>query len=148
ALTQWLTGLPRRTREKLVQIGLLDAQRVDVSKPLSQHLDDFSKALTAKGSTPKQVEQVKFRAKKIINGCGFRFFGAISASKMMESMNHLRADTEQKRGISAQTFNFYIQALKQFGRWMVKDRRALDNPVAHLEGLNVRTDRRHDRRAL
>jgi hypothetical protein len=31
---------------------------------------------------------------------------------------------------------------------MVKDRRAAESPVAHLDGLNVKTDRRHDRRAL
>jgi integrase len=53
-----------------------------------------------------------------------------------------------RRGISAQTFNFYIQAAKQFCRWMVKDRRAVESPLAHLSGLNVKTDRRHDRRAL
>jgi integrase len=54
----------------------------------------------------------------------------------------------KKRGISAQTFNFYIQAIKQFCRWMVKDRRTTESPVVHLDGLNVKTDRRHDRRAL
>ena len=31
---------------------------------------------------------------------------------------------------------------------MVKGRRASENPLAGLDGLNVRTDRRHDRRAL
>jgi len=28
------------------------------------------------------------------------------------------------RGIGAQTFNFYLQAAKQFARWMVRDGRA------------------------
>src|SRR5215468_1282947 len=31
---------------------------------------------------------------------------------------------------------------------MVQDRRAADNPLAHLAGGNVKLDRRHDRRAL
>jgi integrase len=44
--------------------------------------------------------------------------------------------------------NFYLQAIKQFCRWLVKDRRMGDNPLAHLSGGNVRTDRRHDRREL
>ncbi len=57
-------------------------------------------------------------------------------------------DGNVKRGISAQTFNFYLQAVKQFCRWLVKDRRASDNPLSHLTSLNVKTDRRHDRRAL
>jgi integrase len=53
-----------------------------------------------------------------------------------------------RRGIGAQTFNFYLQAAKQFCRWMVHDRRASESPLAHLQGVNVKTDRRHDRRAL
>jgi integrase len=52
------------------------------------------------------------------------------------------------RGASVQTTNFYLQAVKQFCRWLVKDRRMADSPLAHLEGGNVRVDRRHDRREL
>lgn len=50
--------------------------------------------------------------------------------------------------MSAQTFNFYLQAIKQFGKWMVQDQQASESPFEHLKGVNVRTDRRHDRRAL
>src|SRR5262249_17918770 len=52
------------------------------------------------------------------------------------------------RGRSIQTSNFYLAAIKQFCRWLVKDRRTGDNPLAHLEAGNVRVDRRHDRREL
>ena len=51
-----------------------------------------------------------------------------------------------KQGISAQTFTFYVKTIKQFCLWMVKDKRATESPVAHLDGLNVQVDRRHDRR--
>src|SRR5439155_2096918 len=84
----------------------------------------------------------------IIDGCGFRYQSDIDAGKVLAFLGDLRADTAAKRGISAQTFNFYLGAIKQFCRWMVKDRRAVESPVAHLDGLNVKTDRRHDRRAL
>jgi integrase len=52
------------------------------------------------------------------------------------------------RGAGVQTVNFYLQAVKQFSRWLVKDRRMGDNPLAHLSGGNARVDRRHDRREL
>jgi integrase/recombinase XerC len=52
------------------------------------------------------------------------------------------------RGASVQTVNGYLQAIKQFCRWMVKDRRMGESPLAHLQGGNVKTDRRHDRREL
>ena len=83
----------------------------------------------------------------------FTFWSDISASKVMSHLGSLRADSKDEKGsvvpgIGAQTFNFYLAALKQFCRWMVKDRRASESPVAHLDGLNVKTDRRHDPRAL
>ena len=58
-------------------------------------------------------------------------------------MSHLRDE-----GLSAQTCNHHLKAAKQFTRWLVRDRRTPTDPLAHLSKLNVRTDRRHDRRAL
>jgi len=52
------------------------------------------------------------------------------------------------KGHSVQTTNYYLSHLKSFCRWLVKDRRMADNPVAHLEAGNVKVDRRHDRREL
>ncbi len=147
-LTRWLSELPQRTLSRLVEIGLVDRERVAVSKPLSDHLEEFKKSLQAKGCTDRHVELVTNRAKRVLDSCGFRFCGDISASKVMNYLHEMRADTSNQRGISAQTFNFYLQAIKQFCRWMVKDRRASESPVAHLDGLNVKTDRRHDRRTL
>lgn len=43
---------------------------------------------------------------------------------------------------------YYLSHLKSFCRWLVKDRRMPDNPLAHLEAGNVEMDRRHDRREL
>jgi integrase len=52
------------------------------------------------------------------------------------------------RGASVQTANYYLRDTKSFCRWLVRDRRAPDNPLAHLEGGNAALDRRHDRREL
>jgi integrase len=148
ALHRWLTTLTERMCDKLVDIGLLERERVAVSKRLADHLADWTAALTAKGNSTFHVEVVTARAQRIIDDCGFKHLADIKASKVQAFLNDLRADTDSKRGISAQTFNFYLSALKQFCRWMVKDRRATENPVSHLDGLNVKTDRRRDRRAL
>ena len=52
------------------------------------------------------------------------------------------------RGISLQTSNHYLKAIKQFTRWLVRDRRSTDNPLAYLATLRVDTDLRHQRRAI
>ena len=136
-LSRWLAELPQRTRDRLVTIGLVDADRVSANKPLADHLSDFEQSLHAKGCTERHVSLVTGRVRRIIDGCMFRFYADISASRVMNCLHGLRTDTEVKRGISAQTFNFYVQAIKQFCRWAVKDRRALESPVAHLDGLRA-----------
>jgi integrase len=52
------------------------------------------------------------------------------------------------RGRGVQTANYYLREIKSFCRWLMKDRRMGDNPLAHMQGGNARQDRRHDRRPL
>jgi hypothetical protein len=62
ALTRFLVGLPTETRDKLVAIGLLAADRIAIAKILAKHLDDFAAALRAKGNSGRHVELVTGRA--------------------------------------------------------------------------------------
>lgn len=50
--------------------------------------------------------------------------------------------------MSVQTSNHYLRAIKQFTRWLVRQKRLITDPLSHLDLLNVEIDRRHDRRAL
>jgi len=144
-LSKWLEQIPAKLKNHFVRIGLLDAQRAAGGKPLSEHLADFKQSILAKSNTDKYAELVISRAKRVIEGCRFIVWADISASKVQRYLADLR---DNGNGISAQTFNFYLQSVNQFCHWMVQDRRASENPVQHLKGLNVRLDRRHDRRAL
>ena len=152
-LQEWIAHLPRRVTERLLKIGLLDARRSVHHKPLTEHLDAFLDARRAKGVTEKQVKLLSTRITRVLNECNFRFWGDISSSKLLAVLNELRQNGTDDQGddvpgISAQTFNFHLQAFKQFCRWAAKERLIAESPVAHLQGLNVRLDRRHDRRAL
>jgi len=153
AMQRWLEGLPRKLTERLAAIGLLDSRRVAARKRLAEHLADFRQALTAKGITGQYLNVVVPRVRCIIEGCGFIFWNDISASRVQQFLADLRADRidatgRARRGISRQTHNRYLQAFKQFCRWMIKDRRASESPVSHLDGLNARLDCRRNRRPL
>jgi integrase len=62
-------------------------------------------------------------------------------------VRHRGAD-RRRAGLSVRSSSFYLQAIRQFCRWLVADRRAAENPLAYLQGQNVQTDLRHQRRAL
>jgi integrase len=112
-------------------------------RPLMEHVDDFEQHLRHKGNTEQHVGELATKVRKIVGGCKWSFIRDVSASRVQKFLADLRSS-----GLSVQTSNHYLRAIKQFSRWLVRDRRTNDDPLAHLARLNVKVDRRHDRRAL
>lgn len=139
---------------ELAQAGIVDKYKEHRKRPLTEHLGDFEQSLLAKGGTVKNAKQVTSRVKRVFDECKFTFWNDIQASKVQQTISGLRKYVQTKEGpkdlgeISAQTYNFYLKAVKQFCKWMVQDGRASESAVEHLQTINVRVDRRHDRRAL
>ena len=154
ALTKWLETMPAALRGTLARIGLVDSRRLAASKTLSDHLDDFKAALSARGGTPAHVTLTEARARRVLEGCGFTHWSKVAPGAVHTFIAELRRDKKDandkvtKRGISAASANYYRQSVGAFCRWMVRDGRASENPIAHLPTWNARADKRHERRAL
>lgn len=136
-----LNEIVRRVEREKAGIGdPTDEQR---RRPLTQHLAEYADYLSNRDVTPKQVKESRSQIQKMILSCKWKLVGDITATSALEFLGDLR-----RQGRSAQTHNHYLKSAKAFTRWLVRDRRTLVDPLAHLSKLNVRTDRRHDRRAL
>jgi integrase len=122
------------------------------AKPLKDHLADLIAALEARGVTTKQTENVKARVTHIVALCKTEHISQISPSAVQRAIGTIReagaSKRSRKKGASLQTCNHYLRAVKQFTRWLWRDGRACEDPLAHLSGFNVQLDRRHDRRAF
>jgi integrase len=147
-LARFIETMPPTMRERLAEWGVLDKTRVAAGKPLTQHIEDWRQALLAKANGREYIDLVAARAQAVFDGSGFKFWSDLCAEKVQAHLSELREPKLEKKGIGPQTSNFYLQAVKQFCKWMVRARRATESPVAHLQGLNVKADRRHDRRAF
>jgi len=121
-----------------------DPFREHRNRPLLEHVDDYRVFLLAKGDTPKQVRQVVNRVKRIIRACKFTVIGDVSSSRVQTCLAELK---HGKEPLSAQTRNHYLQAVRQFTAWLVKDRRTADDRLIGLAGGNVEADCRRPRRA-
>jgi len=131
---------------ELAQAGVVDRYEEHRNKPLIEHINDFQQHLLAKGNTKDYVELVISRAKRTVCGCKFATWADIQPSRIQQYLMTLQNCGE---GISKRTSNFYLQAIKQFCRWMVQDKRADESPLEHLKVVRVlQTDIRHPRRAL
>ena len=131
-----------------VRSGYKPREYEHLTRPLKEHLLEFKSHLLTKGTSEEQAQQVYSRALVIVGGCRFVLWSDIQANVVQEFLAKLRQGTQEQRGISAQTSNGYLQAFKSFCKWLQAEGRAPGNPVAYLQGMNVKVDRRHDRRAL
>jgi len=143
SLARWLEQIPPKLMDRFVSIGLIDSGRAAAGKPLVEHIKDFRDSLLAKGNTAMYVQTVISRTQAVMNGCKSRVWSDVRADRVERYLADLRSG-----GLSIQTTNFYLQSAQQFCRWMIRNGRASESPLAHLRGLNVRTDRRHDRTTL
>ena len=123
--------------------GLTDPFEESRKKPLARHLDDFIAYLKNKGSSVDYVNTTKQRVQAILKECKFTRMDHISASRVQAFLGDLR-----QTGRSIASSNHYLRAAKMFTRWLVKDRRAADDRLAHLSRMNADADHRHIRRPL
>jgi len=126
---------------ELEQAGLVDKYKEHRKRPLIKHAEEFRASLSNKGTTAKQAQQVYNRTTAILKACKFVFMADIQASKIQRYLAGSR-----QAGLSIRSSNFYLQAIKQFCRWMVADGRTADNPIEYLKGQTVVEQR--ERRAL
>lgn len=144
ALMGWLGSLPRRTREKLVSIGLLDRERAAVGKLLADHLADWKQALTDRNNSLKHVRISHQRVCTLLEGCKCRTLADVQASRVE---NWLAQERRAGR-LSIRTSNYYLRDSKSFFRWLVNDGRATFNPLQSLKPLNAEVEDHRERRCL
>jgi integrase len=131
-----------RTAERIAA-GILDEHEEHRKRPIEHHLADFEKHLKARGISAEHVRLVTSRARRVVESANAGFTGDLTAFNVEVFLGKLR-----EGGKSIQTSNHYLRAIKQFTRWLVKNRRAADDPLSHLSMLNPAVDRRHYRRPL
>jgi integrase len=111
--------------------------------PLAEHLKDFVATLAAKGGSSNHCKVSATRIVRVIAIAGFLRVSDLSLSRALDALASLR-----ESGLSQETINHHIRAVKAFSRWLWKDKRARDHALAHLATKSADADRRRVRRAL
>jgi integrase len=127
-----------------IAAGIIDKFEDQRKRPLAVHLDEFEASLRHKGCTPRHVLLLMSRVRRIVTGCKFQMIRDLEGSAVERFLAKLKTE----KNLGTQTVNFYLQAIKQFTRWLMLDRRTNDNPLIHLRYGNVRCDIRRQRREL
>ncbi len=137
-----LAELERKAMQQ--KSGLVSPFDEHARRALVEHLDEFLQSLRDAGNTEEHCQLIGTRVRHIVTSCRFRFIAEISASKVLRCL----ADLKSQKKRSQQTVNHYLRAIKQFTRWLVRDHRTDEDRLTFLQGGNVKTDRRLERREL
>jgi integrase len=135
------------TESARVRSGLSDPKAERMAEAgrrlIKEHLADFIAIMKAKGDDSKHVGQTETYSTRVIDLGMIKRIADLAPSAVMKALTSLRAD-----GLSARTLNAHVTAIKAFSRWLHKDGRCADNPLATIGKMNEEADRRLVRRPL
>ena len=89
---------------------------------MAGHVKDVRAALEGRGNSKAYTGLLLTRLQRIIDGCHTRSWQELSAAKVQAYLLRLQREED----ISAETWNQYLRAIKQFAKWMVQERRGLN----------------------
>ena len=110
--------------------------------PIGEALAAFERSLD--NTTPKHVKLTMTRVRALVEDSGAKTIGELDAEHVENALKGLR----EAKDLGKRTYNHYLQAIDEFGKWLVASKRLPTNPVAGIDRLNAETDIRHKRRAL
>src|SRR5208283_1638064 len=100
------------------------------------HLQDFLGDMRRRGKSEKYLANLQYRVGALIPGCGWDTAKDVTADSFQ---TWRRVQTE----LSAKTANDYLEAVRCFFNWLIKNGRVQANPLASVE--KVRTEGRETR---
>jgi integrase len=121
--------------------GIRDPFEAHRKRPLTNHLDDWKASLEASGRSDEYVTLKLTRVRAAFDGCAFVIPPDLSADRLETFLHKLRVED----GRSVQTANDWLQAVRQFVRWMISNGRMERDPFARLKAGNAKLDTRRRR---
>ena len=113
-------------------------------RPLAEHVEAFRNWLESRGGCPKHVKQTASRLSTMFAGCGFKRLPDLNT----EAVGSWLHDRRQVGAVARKTCNYHIQAARQFGAWLVRSKRWLENPFATLAPIGGAAENHRERRSL
>ena len=150
-------GTDKRSAEQLaaaleaeatqVRSGVIDPRalkyRDHERATVSDHLDAFRASIVAKGSSPKHADKTRTRAERVVSLGGVGRLSELTLSRAHTALAALRSE-----GLSTETLNHHVRAVKGFARWCWKDARTRDHQLVALSTTSPEASRTRTRRAL
>ena len=96
-----------------------------------------------------QVHMLGQRVRDLLLRAGVKRLRDLSASRIQAAVAALgEPRPERPTGLSKQSLQHYVRAVKQFSRWLQREGRTAEHALAGVKGYNADTDKRRERRGF
>ncbi|MCH8824012.1 MAG: tyrosine-type recombinase/integrase [Planctomycetes bacterium] len=138
-LSRWTDSLAPKLRDRLVLWGIVEQLQIEVVKTLLEHMDDWKQSVKDTGSGENNAKLRYTRVKKVLlYGCGYIRFTDIDSLHVTAYLAAMNCATR--------TRNHFNGALRQFCKFMVKNKFATHSPLETLTNVKITDEKR--RRSL
>ena len=139
--SRFLETCPNEIMARLGEWGIIEPARAATGRRLPEHVDGWLNALTAKGNSKEYVTETTAKILRLATACRWRSLSDITAVDFDGWRVAAKAG-----GMSSETANMYLSALRNFCNWLVREKLLVENPVRHLAKWNAEADRSFERR--
>lgn len=144
AFMKWIECLPGNLKGKLAAWDILAASYAAAGKPLAVHIQAWRQSLIDKERSGRYAAEAPVRVERVAQELGWRWITDISLTAYQGWVaQHRTADN-----MSASTANTYSKDVRTFCGWLVKMKLLSQSPLAGVEFLNEKADRRRRRRIV
>ena len=158
-LLKWLESVPGDFRRRLAEAGLIDRERAGGmaalmmlgadGKVIGGHLADFLADAEARGVLPIQLTILGQRIRDVLTRCGAKWLRDLSAASVQAAIAALATPTKDRpKGLSQTSLDHYARAVRQFSKWLQRERRTAEHTLVGVKGYNCEIDKRHERRGF
>ena len=126
-----------------VAAGLVDPFEEHRTRPLQEHVDAFLADLENRGVSDGHAKDRALSLNQYLDATRAKTLAKVDVVEAQRWLADMAAC-----GLSARSVNKRYQALRQFGKWLLRTRRASFDPFQGLSSRNEAVDRRRVRRAL
>jgi integrase len=141
-----LTSLLKKVENE--KAGIRDEYADHRKRPVTELLTEYKQHILDKGATDKEARQAARRCEITFKNCGFVLLCDLDKTLAERWLADQRGMAKTDGGFGPATSNHYRKSLVAFGNWLVKARRAPENPFRHIPKVNADVDVRHERRPL
>lgn len=136
-------GFEKEREAEDIRSGRVAPQKA-LTVHLIDHLPDFQLHLETKGNSKPHVASVVHNVHAVIDGVRITLATNVNCERVIDWLTR-----ERKRlNWSVANLNRYVGFLRQFGKWLVKSKRAKYNPFDELEKVKSNGEKTRNRRRL